>query len=455
MADVLRIGNAQGFWGDSVDAPARLVAEQPDLDYLTLDYLAEVSLSILAIQRDRDPSAGFARDFLRVVERLVPAWKGGAKVRIVTNAGGLHPRACARACAEILRKNGLPGRKVGLVGGDDCLDLLRASTDPSTYRNLDTQEPLASVRDRLVTANAYLGAAPVAEALRLGADIVVTGRVADPSLAVAPCIVEFGWRRDDWDRIAAATVAGHLIECGAQVTGGISTDWLEVPHPATIGFPVVEISPDGGIVVTKPEGTGGRVDERTVKEQLLYEMGDPDAYVSPDAVVSLMGLSVERLGKDRVGVRGAKGRPATDSFKVSATFREGYKAHGLLTIFGRDAVRKARRSAQVIFDRLAAAGYEYEETLVECLGTGAVVAGVLPAAIEKDLLETVLRVSVRDPRKDAIERFALEIAPLVTSGAQGTTGYAAGRPAVQPVFGYWPCLIEKSLVQPTVDVLES
>jgi hypothetical protein len=456
VPDCLRIGNAQGFWGDSVAAPAALVAQQPDLDYLTLDYLAEVSLSIMAIQRDRDPSVGYARDFVEVVRSLIPAWKAGSKVKIVTNAGGLNPKGCADAVAKVLRENGLAGKKIGVVGGDDCLAIVRgAAQTPDDYKNIDTGEPIEPVRDRLTTANAYIGAAPVAEVLAQGAEIVVTGRVADPSLTVAPCIHRFGWKADDWDRLAGATIAGHLIECGTQVCGGISTDWMTLEDPTNIGFPVVEIDAKGDVVVTKPKGTGGKVSIETVKEQLLYEIGDPGNYLSPDVTVSFLKLAVEQVGVDRVKVSGAVGRPATAQFKVSATYREGYKASGTLTVYGPQAVAKARKCGRIVLERVRQAGFELDRSLVECLGTGACAGGLGAKIPEADLIETVLRISVADRRKEAIERFSKELAPLVTSGPQGTTGYAAGRPSVQPVFGYWPCLIDKSKVKTTTSIVEA
>lgn len=455
MPEPLKIGNAQGFWGDSADAPSRLVAGQPDLDYLTLDYLAEVSLSILALQRDRDPSAGYARDFLDVVRSLVPFWKKGSKLRLVTNAGGLNPRGCAEACAAILKESGLRSLKMGMVTGDDVLPALRSgSPSDDLVCNLETREPLSKVANSLVTANAYLGADGVAEAIRAGADIILTGRVADPSMAVGPCIAHFGWSPTDYDRIAGATIAGHLIECGAQVCGGISSHWLELPDLANIGFPVVEVAGDGSCVVTKPQGTGGRVTLETVKEQLLYEIGDPGNYLSPDVTVSFLSLELEEMGKDRVWVRGAKGRAPVDSYKVSATYREGYTAQCLLTIFGRNAEEKAKRCGEIVFERVRQAGYELERTSIECLGTGAVVPGVLPHPLQPEPMEVVLRLSVADRRREALDRFAKEIFPLVTAGPQGITGYSAGRPNPRAVFGYWPCLIEKSLVRPQVEILE-
>lgn len=452
MPEPLRIGNAQGFWGDADDAAARLLAGQPNLDYLTLDYLAEVSLSILALQRDRDPAVGYTRDFLDVLRSLVPFWKSGSKTKVVTNAGGLNPLDCAKACAKILADAGLGHLKIGVVSGDDVLPAIQQNGgQDDDFRHLETDESASAVASKLVTANAYIGAEPIAAALKQGADIVLTGRVADPSMAVGPCMAHFGWSATDYDRLAGATIAGHLIECGAQVCGGISTNWLEIPDPANIGFPVVEVAADGSCVVTKPEGTGGWVNLETVKEQLLYEIGDPDNYLSPDVTVSFLSLALEQIGPDRVQVKGANGRAPVDKYKVSATFREGYTAQGLLTIFGRSAVEKARRCGEIVIDRVRQAGYDLERYTIECLGSNAVALDVLPE--KTDLLETVLRISVADSRREAIDRFSKELFPLVTAGPQGATGYSAGRPHARPVFGYWPCLIQKSKVQPTVQIL--
>ncbi len=464
MSRPLKIANASGFWGDQPEAAARLVAAQPDLDFLTLDYLAEVSLSIMAIVRAKDPTAGYARDFVEVLRSLVPFYQAGGKTKIVTNAGGLDPASCARACQEVLKAAHLPHLKIFTVSGDDVLTHLRPNQpappdqrNPIGYTgtggcfaNLDTGAPLSSIAPRLVTANAYLGSAPIAEALRAGADIVITGRVADPSLTVGPCLAHFSWKPTDYDRIAGATVAGHLIECGTQATGGFSTDWLDLPDNDNLGFPIVEVSADGSCVVTKPAGTGGAVTVPIVKEQLLYEIGDPGSYLSPDVSVSFLTLKVEAMSENRVRVSGATGRAPTDSYKVSATYRDGYKAHGLITIFGHDAVRKARHAGDGILRRLQARGCTYRESLIECLGTGASVRGLVSRMSDTQLVETVLRVSVAADTKEPVERFTKEIAPLVTCGPQGVTGYATGRPKVLPIFGYWPCLIPKSLVKPTV-----
>lgn len=433
----LRIGNAQAFWGDDSTAAARLAAQAPDLDWLTLDYLAEVSMSILAKQRERDPSAGYARDFLEVVASLVPVWQSGRKLGVIANAGGLNPAACAQACIDLLRRSGCRGVKVGIVSGDDVLDVVRADA-PET----------------LITANAYLGAEPIVEAIRGGANLIVTGRVADPSLTVAPCVAHFGWSWRDYDRLAGATVAGHLIECGTQVTGGISTDWIELPDPADIGFPIAQIHADGSCVITKPRNTGGRVNEQTVKEQLLYEIGDPDRYLSPDVTASFLSLRVIDEGYDRVRVTGATGRAPPDTYKVSAMYRAGYRASGTLAIFGCDAVAKARRCGQIVLQRLRRAGCEPQRSLVECLGAGDVVPRASPAD-DTSAMETVLRITVADPSAKVVERFTKELMPLITSGPQGVTGYAEGRPQVREVFGYRPMLIPRERVRPQVQVLEA
>jgi hypothetical protein len=447
--DILRIGNAQGFWGDRSDAPARLVAQIPDLQYLTLDYLAEVSMSILARQRERDPRAGFPRDFLDVVGSLAPVWREGRDLRVVTNAGGLDPPACARATAGILREAGCRALRIGVVTGDDVMPALALGT-PDRFSHLETGRPLDDVRADLVTANAYLGAEPIARALAGGAHLVIAGRVADPSLTVGPCLHHFGWESDDYDRIAGATIAGHLIECGTQVTGGISTDWLTLPNPADIGFPVVEVSPDGSCVVTKPPGTGGRVDRATVTEQLVYEIGDPENYLSPDATVSFTALQLSDAGPARVRITGARGRPPPPTYKVSATYRAGYRAAGTLVVVGHDAAAKARRCADIVLGRLATAGLPPDRSIVEYLGTGEVLKALPPP----DPLEIVLRIAVADRRREVVERFTRELMPLVTAGPQGLTGYGEGRPTVREQFGYWPTLIDRAAVTPRVEFID-
>jgi hypothetical protein len=447
---MLRIGNAQAFWGDRPTAPASLVQQQPDLDYLTLDYLAEVSLSIMAIQREKDPTAGYAKDFLDVLKSLIPFWQQGRQVKIVTNAGGLNPIGCAKACQEILSAENC-FLKIAIVNGDDVLSILQSQKDDRLFANLETQEPLSNIRERLVTANAYLGAKSIAEALLAGAQIVITGRVTDPSLTVGPCVAHYGWSWQEYDKLAGATVAGHVIECGTQATGGICTNWLDVPDIAHIGFPVVEIEESGNFVITKPPGTGGKVTIETVKEQLIYELGDPENYLSPDVVVSFLGLQLKELESNRIFVQGAKGKASPNTMKVSATYKDGFKTEAMLAFYGRDVIKKARRCGEIVLERLNQQGFEVKKHVIECLGAGGLVPGI--AAEPLHAKECILRIAIADHRKEALECFAKEIAGLVTSGPQGVTGYTTGRPRIRPVFGYWPCLIEKNQVHSTFHLI--
>lgn len=453
---MIRIGNAQAFWGDRTSAAAELLTQVPELDYLTMDYLAEVSMSILAQQRSKHPQLGYPLDFIQVVGSLANYWASGGQCRLIANAGGLNPLGCANACKQMLESRGCRALKIGVVSGDDVLALLQAdSGNTPSFSNLDDGRALSVVKDRLITANAYLGCGGIVEALNQGADIVITGRVADPSMVLAACVHAFGWALDDWDRLAQGTVAGHLLECGTQVSGGICTDWLTIPDPAHIGFPFVEIESSGRCVVTKALGTGGRVTTDTVKEQLVYEIGDPSRYISPDVQVSFLGIQVTQLDKDRVEVTGAKGAPKPSTLKVSATYRDGYRAAGTLTIIGHSASAKACRSAQVVQQRLEEAGWSFREWVVESLGRGFSIP--LPhGTLDPDSdFETVLRIAVESDEQQAVEAFSQEMIPLVTAGAQGTTGYAEGRPRVHNVFRYWPCLLSAINASAKVDFVTS
>jgi hypothetical protein len=453
----VRIGNGCGFWGDNLDAPVRL-AEHGQLDYLTLEYLAELTMSILALQKAKNQNAGYAHDFIDVLGRLAPIWKA-RPLKVVTNAGGMNPRACAAQAREILAKvnfnsNSANGTAVGVVTGDDLLprldELLAAG---HKLNHLDTGEPLSSIRDKVVSANAYLGARPIAEALKLGAQVVITGRVADASLTVGPAAHEFGWGfgEADLDRLAAGTVAGHLIECGAQATGGLWINADDSTHLENVGYPIAEIAEDGTFTISKPEKTGGAVNLGTVSEQLLYEVADPARYYTPDVVANFTTVQLAQLKPDVVSVTGGTANGITDTYKVSAAYRDGFMSAGTLVIAGPNAAYKARRSGAIILEKLKQAGFTYQETRVEALGGGDCVPGVVNAT--SDPPEVVLRVAVRDPRKAAIERFTKEFAPLVTSGFPGTTGYTTGRPPVREVFAYWPALVAKSAVTPVVEVV--
>jgi hypothetical protein len=446
----VRVGNGCGFWGDNLDAPIHLVADGR-LNYLTLEYLAELTMSILALQRQRDPQAGYAHDFLTVLRQLTPHLLKQPQLKIVTNAGGMNPGACARQAQAILQEQGIRDYPVAEVSGDDLLphlDPLLVNGHPLT--NLDTGAPLESIRSRVISANAYLGAKPIAEGLAKGAKLVVTGRVADASLTVGPLMHEFGWSWTDWDRLCAATTAGHLIECGAQVTGGLWCHWEELEDLANVGYPIADCAEDGSFRIEKPAGTGGAINTETVAEQLLYEVIDPARYLTPDVVANFASVAIRESSKDVVEVGSARGLPATDSYKVSIAYRDGYMSSGTLVLAGPRAKEKAKLAGKVLLERLARAGYQYEESLVEYLGTGACVPGVMRSAGSPP--EVVLRVAVRDPRKEAVERFTKEFAPLVTSGPPGVTGYTTGRPSVREVFAYWPALIAKSAVDPFIRV---
>ena len=456
MTKIIRIGNAQAFWGDRPTAALEILSQEPSLDYLTMDYLAEVSMSILALQRERNPLLGYAQDFVEVVRGLADYWTAGGSCRLIANAGGLNPLQCAQACIAALYKAGCRSMKVAIVGGDDVLSELMSS-DPNSdaFHNLDSAASLACVRDRMLTANAYLGCDGIVQALQAGADIVITGRVADPSMVVAPCVYEFGWAKNDWDRLAGATVAGHLLECGTHATGGISTDWLDVPDLVHIGFPIAEVKSDGSCTITKSEQSGGWVTPETIKEQLIYEIGDPARYLSPDCSVSFLGLEVKSVGINRVHVFGALGSPPPNTLKVSATYRDGYRAAGTLTIFGPESVKKARRCGEMVLQRLREAGFTYRDSIVECLGNAESVPVSNLTANGQSYYETVLRIAVESDSKNAVEQFSRELMPLITAGPQGTTGYAEGRPRVHGVIRYWPCLIAREQAQPSLDLLKS
>jgi hypothetical protein len=446
----VRIGNGCGFWGDNVDAPVRL-ASAVELDYLTLEYLAELTMSILALQKERNASAGYATDFPPVLYQLATRLSQmpggmGRFPRIITNAGGMNPAACAEKAREALREAGV-SRRFGVVSGDDLLprlDALLAAGHPLT--NLDTGEPFARVRDEVVSANAYLGAGPIVEALKQGAEIVVTGRVADASLTVGPAVYELGWSWDDWDRLAGATAAGHLIECGAQVTGGLWCNWRDVKNWTDIGYPYVDLAEDGSFEIASSNPAACGVNRETFSEQLLYEVGDPARYLTPDVVADFTSVAAEDTGRRSMQVRCARGLPATDAYKVSIAYRNGFTSSGTLTVAGPDAAAKARLAGETLLRRL---DYAFERSNIECLGTGACAPGI----VHGDPAEVVLRVTVYDPRKDMVERFTKEFAPLVTSGPPGVTGYTTGRPAVREVFAYWPALIDKSAVEPHVEIL--
>ena len=454
MKNKIRIAGGQGFWGDLPDAPVRQVEGGP-IDYLMLDYLAEVTMSIMQKQRSRDPSAGYAKDFVPLMKQILPACVE-RNIRVTANAGGVNVEGCAAAVKEVALELSLAGKlRIGIVTGDDIMsnldDLLARGIE---LRNMDNGAPLSTVRDRIQSANVYLGAAPIVEALDKGAQIVITGRATDTGLTLAPIIHEFGWAADDWDRLAAGTIAGHIIECGAQCSGGnCQYEWSSVPNLADVGFPIIEASPDGTFVVTKHERTGGWVIIPSVKEQLVYEMGDPHEYITPDCVADFTSVNLEYEGRDRVRVFGIKGQPATEFYKVSISYSAGYKAVGTLVYSWPDAFEKAQAADRILRTRLKRLGLQFDLIHTEFVGANAT-HGPLAGRPSPDIPEVQLRVGVRGDDRAAIERFTREIAPLVLTGPPGVTGFAGGRPKVEEIVAYWPALMPKSEISPRVEIVE-
>ncbi len=447
----IRIGNGQGFWGDNIDAPVELL-RGGEIDYIGMDYLAEVTLSIMMGQKLKDPSRGYATDFLGFMWRVLPELKERG-VRVVTNAGGLNPHACREKIFEIAHDLGIRGLRIGVVEGDDLLDRLpELIAAGHSLENMDTGEPLAPHLDKISSANAYLGAQPLVEALGQGAQILLCGRITDTALALAPMMHEFGWQAGEWDRLAAGTIAGHILECGPQCTGGNFSRWWEVPELWNVGYPFVDARSDGTFTVSKQPGSGGMVTVDTVAEQLLYEMGNPAEYLTPDVAADFTSIRLHQEGKDRVGVSAIEGRPNTPYLKVSASYLAGYKARGELTVCGPRAVDKARLSAEIVWKRLERSGVHFpeEQRETEIVGTGACLPGVFASPEEPP--EVVLRLAVRDEDPAKVERFGKELAPLVTAGPPGVTGFAGGRPKPHRVVAYWPALIAREEVESQVRV---
>ena len=445
------IANCGGFWGDDPTAARRQVEGGP-VDYLVMDYLAEVTMAILQKQRQRDPSRGFAADFLQQMRDALPTCveKG---VTIISNAGGVNPLACRDAFEALAEELGLADKvRVGVVLGDDIyddLDALLGGDEPLAH--MDTGKPLSSVRDQVLSANVYLGARPVAKALEMGANVVIAGRVTDTAVTLAPMIHEFGWAEDDWDRIAAGVIAGHIIECGTQCTGGNFTDWQLVESYHDMGYPLVEAHADGSFIVTKHPNTGGLVSLHTVSEQLMYEIGTPE-YIAPDCIARFDSIHLESDGPDRVRVTGAKGAPAPEKLKVSISFSEGYRAFGRLLISGPQALEKAERVSDAFW--YAAGGQDsYEDATTCAIGWN---GGHPPPTDVDEPPEVLLQVAVRDDDKQKIEsQFAVQLVPRVLATVPGITYLAdQGRPRASGVVGYWPALISREALDVRVVVAD-
>ena len=452
MSRTVRVAGGQGFWGDWPEAPRRQ-GEGGPVDYLMLDYLAEVTMSILQKHKERDPAMGYARDFVGAMESVLAA-VAERGVKVIANAGGVNPEACAAAVQAMAAAAGRSGAlRIGIVTGDNLLprldELLAAGHE---LRNMDTGEPLSVVRDRVIAANAYIGSTPIVEALAQGANVVITGRSTDTALTMAPLRHEFGWGAADLDKLAAGIIAGHIIECGAQSSGGNCLyDWRNIPNLADVGYPIIEGSADGTFVVTKHPNTGGRVSVPTVTEQLVYEMGDPHAYITPDVVADFTSIQLEDAGADRVRVFGICGAPATDKLKVSIAYKSGYKAVGSLVYAWPDALEKAQLADRVLRERLDRLGLKFEKVLGEFVGASAT-HGPLAGNVGANAPEVQYRIGVRDGDRKKVERFTREIVPLVLNGPPSVTGFAGGRPKVEEIVAYWPALVDKTVDQTRVEV---
>lgn len=445
---IVRIGGASGAWGDSPLAIGQLLGSQ--IDYLMMDYLAEVTMSLLARARLKDPEAGYPPDF---VAYLKPHLKEIARrgIRVVSNAGGVNPQACKRALEAACAELGLD-LKVAVVVGDDLMPQVDALREAGV-REWVSGEPLPK---SLLTANAYLGATPIAQALGQGAQIVVTGRCADSALALGILMHEYGWSPADYDRMSAGSLVGHVLECGPQATGGVFTDWERVPGWHHIGYPIALCREDGSFELTKPEGTGGLIDVDCVSEQVLYEVGDPRAYLLPDVVADFSQVRLEQVAPDRVRVSGARGKPPTTQYKVSATYQDGWRAVAMAVIVGVDAVRKAERSAQALVDRaqmlLAARGLPpLARWHVEVLGGE---ASYLDRSHARASREVVMRLVVEHADGKALGLFAREMGSVGLSFAQGTAGLIGGRPKPTPVVRLFTFFVDKASLRPQVQVAD-
>lgn len=449
MTKTVRIGCHSGFWGDTETAAVQLV-RHGEVDYLVSDYLAEVTMSIMAAQKLRNPQAGYAVDFVTAVMAPLAREIAEKKIKVVTNAGGVNPLACREAVLKACEAAGVT-LEVAVVLGDDILP--RAEEFRAVgIREMDTGAELPA---KIVSMNAYLGGFPIARALAEGADVVITGRCVDSAVTLGALIHAFDWSPEDLDRLAAGTLCGHIIECGAQCNGGNFTDWRLVPDYDNMGFPIAEVSADGSFVLSKPDNTGGLITTATVAEQMLYEIGDPRAYMVPDVVCDFTGATYEQVGKDRVRVSGARGRPPTDTYKVSTTWPDGFKFSSIFMLGGREAAAKGRHSAEAIIKKtrrlFAEKGMaDYRDVSIEVIGAEATYG---PHARAQDSREVVVKIAAKHDQKEALSLLGREIAPMSTGGVVGMTGsFGAGRASPSPVIRMFSCLVPKTMVPVTVDV---
>ncbi len=453
MKEKIKIASGQGFWGDLIDAPYNQVTKG-DVDYLVMDYLAEVTMSILQKQKNKNPELGYAKDIPELMRRILPIIKE-KNIKVITNGGGVNPLACAKSVIQVAKDLGIKNLKIGVVIGDDIKDRLdELIASGAQLNNMETDAPISTVRDKILSANVYFGAFPIVEALQKGADIVITGRTTDTGLTLAPMIYEFGWKANDYDLLSAGTVAGHILECGAQSSGGnFLGDWQSIPNMAEIGFPIAEAYPNGEVVITKHLNTGGRVSFETVAEQLLYEIGDPKSYITPDCVADFTSIKLEELGNDRVKMYDVKGFSETEFYKVSCSFSDGFSAVSSLTYSWPQALTKAKAADKILRKRLANLHLQFDEIRTEFVGYNSVHGPLAKEMNEENINEIMLRIAVRSHDFKSVERFGKEIAPLILTGPPAVTGFAGGRPKPSEVVAYWPALIPKKLVTPKVEIL--
>lgn len=446
----ISIANGAGFWGDSPAAPRQLL-ESADFDYLTLEYLAELTLSILAHQKQKNPAAGFVTEVPVVAELLAQQIQLGKSTKLITNGGGMNPAACAQGVAQKLTDHQLPDLRIGVASGDDFADRISELLDAGeTLANMDTGEPFSLIQDRIASANVYLGAAGIVDALNQDASIVLTGRIADACLVTGPSIHELNWSMEDLDLIAQATVAGHLIECGAQATGGIYSDWTPDVSLGDIGYPIAELDAQGNSWITKPAKSGGVLNERTCAEQLIYEIGDPERYMTPDVIADFSHVQFQTEKDGRVQASGGRSNGKPDKLKASIAYYDGFMACGMIVIAGSRSVEKARAAGEAIFRKLELEGITFSETNIEILGAGDSACGMTRST--EPPWEVVLRVSARSNLRESTDRLIREIAPLVTSGPPGVTGYTGARSRSTPVLSFWPTLISREHLHPVVEV---
>jgi len=447
LKKTIRIANGQGFWGDSVDAPYNLV-RYGKIDYLTLDYLAEVTLSIMQRQKIINPEKGYATDFIELFERIAIDIVN-KNIKVITNAGGVNPEICREKLLEIAEKLNL-NIKIAIIKGDDILeDIDSLISDGVNFSNMDDSSDFLSIRDKVYSANAYIDSFSIAEALSTDANIVLAGRVSDPGLVLGPAIYEFNWKKTDYDKLAAGTLAGHILECGGQCTGGNYSQWMKVPNIDNIGYPIVSLSDDTTFTISKDPDSGGIINKYTIIEQVLYEMGNPKKYISPDVIVDFTSFNIKELSRDIVEVSGVKGYKDTNTYKVSINYFNGYKASGQLTVSGPNALEKAKLTSEIIWKRLERAGILFDDKLTEFLGFSSC-HGEKIGESKSNNNEIVLRLSVRDFNKEKIIRFSKELAPVITTGPPGITGFSGGRPRPQEIIAFWPCLIEKKHIKTKV-----